>query len=564
MKINRIEIKNLFGITQLDILTTEPVQLIAGANAAGKSSIQNAIRFAMVDQPCRVLLKKDRKKLIHEGQKKGKVNIFFDDDVASVELPKGKAMPIDDNALPFVLEPSTFAKLSADERRKFMFELMEVRINGAAIRDQLIKDGNSEDLVNSLMPMLRSGFPAAHEQAKDQARNAKADWKATTGETWGSDKAEDWEPEEVVFHEEALGIKSKDLANVDEHISKVNQELGEFKATATQAEAAEKRSEFLEKKLVNLVRFSKDVIKKEQEIEVQKGEVATAQANAGHAKEEDIIACPCCSAVLLMVNKTLQEYKGVPFTSEDNLALEQEENHLEVLERDLKSAIGMLEEVEAAKIEFNSIEIIDIDPNDKRQLDDKLEGLQDIRIDINSSVETLKQQKSDFETWHIKKDKAAEHHTAVLAFLNIADQFAPDGIPSQLLAKAVKPFNKRLKTSSDFTGWQLPRINSDFEIEADERPYCLLSESEKWRVDAMIAEAISHLSGLKLFMLDRMDVLDIPGRGTLVEWCLELAHLNQIDSALIFATLKAPIPGDKVLACHWVEEGTIKLMEKAA
>jgi hypothetical protein len=49
-------------------------------------------------------------------------------------------------------------------------------------------------------------------------------------------------------------------------------------------------------------------------------------------------------------------------------------------------------------------------------------------------------------------------------------------------------------------------ITPDMAITAEGRAYSLLCESEKWRVDAMIAAAIAELSGVKVMMLDRMDV----------------------------------------------------------
>ena len=92
------------------------------------------------------------------------------------------------------------------------------------------------------------------------------------------------------------------------------------------------------------------------------------------------------------------------------------------------------------------------------------------------------------------------------------------------------------------------------------RPYEMLSESEQWRVDAMIAEAISHISGLKFVTLDRFDCLDTQGREDLIYWLDGLASEGAIDTALIFGTLKskpdaAHLP-DTVEA-FWIENGVI-------
>ncbi|MGK9630576.1 hypothetical protein O6383_24315, partial [Salmonella enterica subsp. enterica] len=82
--------------------------------------------------------------------------------------------------------------------------------------------------------------------------------------------------------------------------------------------------------------------------------------------------------------------------------------------------------------------------------------------------------------------------------LEIADALSPDGIPGEMLAEALGPMNARLGASAVAAGWSIPQITADMEITGDGRPYALLSESEKWRADAMIAEAVSYLSGLRL------------------------------------------------------------------
>ena len=90
------------------------------------------------------------------------------------------------------------------------------------------------------------------------------------------------------------------------------------------------------------------------------------------------------------------------------------------------------------------------------------------------------------------------------------------------------------------------------------RDYRLLSESEQWRVGAVIAEAIAHLSGLRLLVLDRFDVLDLAGRGQLLGWLDSLAQDGGLDTTLLFGTLKSAPGGlPETIAAHWVEAGEI-------
>ncbi|WJJ93408.1 ATP-binding protein [Neopusillimonas aromaticivorans] len=58
MKLTHINISNVLGISAADIEVFTPVTLFAGPNAAGKSSIREAVRAAFLGMPERVLKKK--------------------------------------------------------------------------------------------------------------------------------------------------------------------------------------------------------------------------------------------------------------------------------------------------------------------------------------------------------------------------------------------------------------------------------------------------------------------------------------------------------------------------
>ncbi|WP_149135673.1 hypothetical protein [Cupriavidus campinensis] len=109
-------------------------------------------------------------------------------------------------------------------------------------------------------------------------------------------------------------------------------------------------------------------------------------------------------------------------------------------------------------------------------------------------------------------------------------------------------------------------IEADLSITADGgRPYALLSESEKWRADAVIAEAITHLAGLRLLVLDRADVLIGAERDRLFWWLDDLAADGAIDTALVFMSLKAPPAGlPDAITPFWIEDHEVGTVREAA
>lgn len=162
---------------------------------------------------------------------------------------------------------------------------------------------------------------------------------------------------------------------------------------------------------------------------------------------------------------------------------------------------------------------------------------------------------------------------AEVAWTAIGDALAPGGIPGEILAEAMEPLNDRLMHSAVVTEW--PRVGIDADMGITQlsgtgdattvRPYALLSESEQWRADAMIAEAIAHLSGLRLLLLDRFDVLDLRGRSDLLAWMDELAESGEIETAVIFGTLKAlPAKLPATMATHWIDGGHVVKLQEAA
>ena len=153
----------------------------------------------------------------------------------------------------------------------------------------------------------------------------------------------------------------------------------------------------------------------------------------------------------------------------------------------------------------------------------------------------------------------------VLAWLEIADALAPDGIPGEILAEALGPINDRLHVSAGFAEWEQVVIHSDMRITYGLRDYALISESETWRTDAMIAEAVSSLSGLRMLVLDRFDVLDLKGREDLLYWLDGMAEDGDIETALLFGTLKAlPAQLPERIGAHWIDNGAAGQIKEAA
>ena len=153
---------------------------------------------------------------------------------------------------------------------------------------------------------------------------------------------------------------------------------------------------------------------------------------------------------------------------------------------------------------------------------------------------------------------AAKHHAAVKAWSNIAEALAPTGIPAEILATALTPVNDLLRDLAAVAGWKEARINGDIEITYGERLYGLLSESEKWRVDTLLAVTIARLSGLAFVAIDRFDVLEPKARPQALKLLLNATQNGTLDQAIMAGTMKEPmakVPSG--IQAVWIESGVL-------
>ena len=170
--------------------------------------------------------------------------------------------------------------------------------------------------------------------------------------------------------------------------------------------------------------------------------------------------------------------------------------------------------------------------------------------EIKEELDDLRRIKSEKRWRQGTTQKAAEAHDQIEAWLFLAEQLSPEGVPRLLFDKARGPVNYRLARWAKVFG--SIDIDPFGNILFNGRQYELCSESQKWICDAFVAEAIAHTSELKVLLLDRMDVLDIPNRGRFMQWLMKIAA--DYDTVIVTATMKsAPNFGDKApIHTEWV------------
>jgi tetratricopeptide (TPR) repeat protein len=573
MKITAIQAKNFIGARDVDVKLSLPVMLFCGPNGSGKSSLAEALRMAMTGEPSRVSLKKNYKQLVSDGADVGYAVVEHDGGQSAIALPNGAhehtgSRPSE--LLPFVLDAQRFAHLGANERRQFLFLLTGVSITVQEVKRRMIDRGCDADKVEIITTHLSAGSDAAHKESQAKARDAKASWRAVTGETYGSIKAASWVAPKPMVRPEKMTALRADAAQLAQQIEEGLRYVGDMQGRATAQAAQSARLAGLRERARRFARIEAKLRKDEASMTEWKAKVDHEERKTKALPTEPTYSCPVCSVLLRHdhANGALVEFTPPPVV----------ESHAEPGKlAEYRRALGLLENSVAndkrdladADAAAKALAEIDDEKSEPAPAPEEIaasrEKVEDAKKALAALQEAIKALDNDERT-ALAADKrtaaARGHHSDVQQWETIAAALAPDGIPSQMLGEALGPVNGRLVDSAFETGWPNAHITADMEICADGRPYALLSESERWRVDAMIAETIAHLSGEKVLVLDRVDVLDLHGREDLLFWLDDLASSGEIDTCLLFATLKAiPAKLPERAEAVWIENGIAKRLK---
>lgn len=601
MKIQSITTSNFLGARAVELKLSKPVALIAGKNGAGKSSIQEAVRMALTGETVRVSLKKDYGALISEGQESGFAAVECSNAGYEAVLPSGKGNHSENAALPYVLDAQRFARMTDNERRTFLFGLMGVKLDGPTIKQRLLDKGCDAGKIDQIAPILRAGFDAAAKEAASKARDAKASYKtATGGDTWGKEKGGKWQPAPLPVDADKSSARYENAVEkrkeADAELAVAQQELGAAKAAQRQANEAESKRLELHTKASSAERIQARLNHDTAELVAWEEKVATTRAKAGvvvNPKAPGEFLLRGLAAVTRDFLTLSNDFPEVQWPGELlNRAAAHYNEYVklhgdpadDVFKPDPEAVANLPKHEEALKLMQSAV------ANGKRDLEaaqraaEELKGLDGLKANADTSaaeakVRELTEKRNgwnvDVEKYRDIADKfarretlikqVAQLHADVLAWTDIADALAPDGIPAELLAEALDPINEHLRISAANAEWEPAQINADMTITYGLRHYALISESEKWRADAMIAEAVSHISGVKLLVLDRFDVLDLKGREDALYWLDGMAEDGDIETALLFGTLKAlPANLPEQIGAVWIENGAAGQLKEAA
>jgi len=575
MKLTKLEVVNVLGIARAEIDLIDAVTVIAGMNESGKSSIRDAISMAFIGKPCRVDTKKELGQLLHEDAQKGRISVQFGagDEGAEFRLPKGDHLVSEFSGaafMPYLLEPSLFSRVSPDDRRSFLFSLTGCKMSGSVVREKLEARGVSEEMLKDIVPLLRDGFPKASDEAYNRAKTAKGAWRQVTGQTWGSNVAEDWRAERP----EGRCPTEKELSEIMEKQAAAQTNVEEGTAYVGGLDAKRKASESHAQRKQAAQQLADLFGERTAAKEVTEGKIADLEAALPEMQQKLSemqagvvpVACPCCAAELTITGQVLTKFEGLKADTKatTDLALEANKTRtaLNAEKARLNQEIAALAESKAAADQLAAIEAEQVQVIDQAHIDDataKLARCREQSDALRKEYNDKQQLRIDFSKVEEKTKEAAAAHAEVKAWLSVGDALAPDGIPAEILAGALAPVNQSLAVLSGMCGWKAAVIREDMTLTYGDRIYELNSESGQWRFDCLMALAIAQISELRLVVLDRFDVLDQKSRGSLLKMLVDLGSMGLMHNSIMCGTMKELPKLPAGVGGVWIEKGLAEL-----
>lgn len=567
MKIETIDIRNYAGARSVMASPPGPLLLIGGSNGAGKTSTIQALRHALTGDPQRVRLKRELGAIVHDGARTGKAHVVYTRDgergSRKVEVPTGsvEGATLGLRAGACYLRPGTFATLTPAERREAILEAAGTSVSPESLKKALEKKGVSAPTISKIASLLQNTEAAAEEAAR-MARELKGQWAGVTGEKWGAVKAESWAAEGDAPGLDVAEVSAKLERAEAAHVAAV-QGKTRLETLDSVAKRAAADRELLENEIGPRIRALESEITHDRRVipEIE-ARIETLRQRSGAKPRPEAMACPHCSGLVQFTDGKLCEFEGgieVAFDASAAEALPAEEAKLDKARRELASNEAEVQKLRAKVEAIKAREVAT--PPTPEELEEAAQALtiaeeclHKVRAEANA-VKAASEAK-------IKTERARKIDGEVREWLRVAELLQPEGLVSELSGPALDAFSGLLTETSARFDFGPVRVGTDAEcaITVGGRPLALCSESEQWRANAVIAIALSSISGARLVLLDRLDVLEPSIR---VEWLLGLLAVcddDVLDQVIVAATLKEPPaklpPGASLL---WIEQGSGEL-----
>jgi hypothetical protein len=501
-------ITNFRGCARAD-LVCDPICLIGGLNAAGKSSIAQAVGSALTGNalPIAGMRANAAGALVRSGEAVSTVEVSSDDGSAMVEWPSarvttgGKAP----TANVYAVGLESIVTLATKDRLRVVAEYLHADPTredlAAALGEAGITSDRALDTLWSLIE--QQGWDGAERVRRERGAEMKGQWRQATGANYGSRVAASWRPDLAELAEaDLVAAVNKAKVERDHALSAEAVSDAERRRLEGEVDLLDARHEALARITARLSEYT-EAHKKAQE----------ARQALPPASQPTTIPCPYCASPIV-ISRAGPE---VRFEKADAAPLNDEvvrKRRMTIAEADGKVAHAY-DDLNQARRDLTQAEVAIRDSLQARDRLGSWPRAVESGTDRNTAEAALARAEKRLGEFR-EKQEADRLHQLIELNDHVIGLLGGDGLRAVKLARVLDVFNKELATLCATANWWAVKLDEAGAITFGNRPFAFLSSSEKYRVRATLAVAMAKLDGSELVILDGADILDAPSRSGLL------------------------------------------------
>jgi hypothetical protein len=540
-------------------LVLDPIALLAGKNAAGKTSIAQGAGAALSGEALVIpgLTKGMGGMLVKTGAAEGSVELRGQSGTSRVTWPacqmtsQGEAP----RASYWAAGLDSIAAIAPDKRARVLGDYLK----SAPTREDLaqaIADAELDEkgLVDEIWRLLEAqGWDQAHLLRKDAGAQLKGQWRQITNQNWGNRIAQNWRPN--VWTAELGGKSQNDLAAAVAHAKHKHEEaIAKAAVSSAERERLEAEADLLEERKNALADAEIEETRLEEELKKLRAQRAAMPPSGAELE----MHCPECGAVLVLRQVDLAT--RVLEKAETIRPAELKKRRLAIAETDggISRTEGLIAEI------GRTIERARAQMQNSAEATAKLKDIptETPEVDVASAAAAVTAAEGRLNAWRQKR-QADALRDQVLVNEKVLELLAPDGLRAKKLARVLDVFNAtQLAPLCDAAEWKRVAIDAAMTITFGGRPYALCSASEQFRVRATLAAAQARLDGSDMLVLDAEPWLDAATCSGLIA-LLEEAGIP----ALVCMTMSRPgqcpdLAAMGAGASYWLEDGICQPLQQ--
>lgn len=506
-----IKIRNLGSIERGDI-GFAGICLVAGLNGVGKTTLLRAVGAALAREalPIPGATKKAAGAFVRTGAESGGVLITSSEgNAVKLGYPAAKieTQGVGPIATLYATGLVDVLTLPEKERTAVLAEYIKSAPTFTDLEAEIVDAGIKPEVAKMVWSAVdKNGWDGAHTRAKDRGAELKGEWQGFTRENYGAAKAQSWAP---IGWTDDLASKSQD--GLETELLTARQALeaavGAHAVSSTELERLQASAALVDE-LIGARDAAVTVMTDAQKAASE----AEHELSALPVEGEKGVPCPHpeCGRPLKV---TVAPKAGVTFTVE---ALPEAKTLTPTAQKKLRmdriAAEGTRDRAAAALTAATdaharakvAVERAEKDRDALGKIEAGVTG--GTALDVERAREAARNAEAALDAFKAKigADSLAK---AIVVNQGLVAILAADGLRRKVLARGLEAFNRdRLLPLCVAANWKPVEVEPDMTITYGGRS-ALLSESEQYRVRAILQVAFAHVDNSEIVVLDRADVL---------------------------------------------------------